>query len=267
MKQFVKSALIGLLTATNKFPTRVTRKADLAALLARLHPRRAPQGLIRLGPDGDGGYLVPNDLDGIQTCFSPGVCEISGFEKDCAERGMKVFMADRSVDGAAAQHPLFHFTKKYVGVTTNDDFMTMDNWIASSLPENTSDLLLQIDIEGFEYEVFLAMSDALMQRFRIIVVEFHQVDMLWSNPFFRVASRAFDKILQTHACVHIHPNNCNPALRLGGLEIPRVMEMTFLRRDRLGDAPFETRFPHPRDFDNTPKKPVPLPACWYSSGK
>lgn len=36
--------------------------------------------LIRLGPNGDGGYLVPDDLTGIEACFSPGVCATSEFE-------------------------------------------------------------------------------------------------------------------------------------------------------------------------------------------
>jgi hypothetical protein len=83
--------------------------------------------LIRLGPEGDGGYLVPNDLAEIEACFAPGVSVISGFEKDCADIGIKVFLADKSVDHPAESHKLFYFTKKYVGVTTSDDFMTIDD--------------------------------------------------------------------------------------------------------------------------------------------
>jgi hypothetical protein len=124
--------------------------------------------------------------------------------------------------------------------------------------------LLQIDIEGFEYETFLGMSDSLMHRYRIIVAEFHSLEQLWNRPFFQLASRAFEKILQTHVCVHIHPNNYHPAFDKEGLSIPRVAEFTFVRKDSVHHATPAKCFPHPLDGDNEPNQPhYPLPACWY----
>jgi hypothetical protein len=257
------SALIYSMGLLRAFPTRQTSRDRLERLLEKLRPLTSGRELIRLGPEGDGGYVLPDDLAGIEACFSPGVSGISGFEQDCAERGMKVFLADRSVSGPACRHELFTFTKKFVGATTDDDFMTLDEWVTASLPESTSDLLLQIDVEGCEYEVFLSASDALLRRFRIIVVEFHFLDHLWSEHFFRIARPVFDKLLQTHACVHIHPNNGGGVLRMGGLAIPPVMEFTFQRRDRLLNPVPRRDFPCPLDRDNTPHATVPLPACWY----
>ena len=142
--------------------------------------------------------------------------------------------------------------------------MTLDHWVTSSLDECSSDLMLQIDVEGAEYETFLSTSDQLMSRWRIIVAEFHFLHHLWSEPFFRVGSRVFDKILQTHRCVHIHPNNCCGSVSKGAIEIPRVMEFTFQRRDRLHNAKPVRAFPHPLDGDNTSNPSLPLPACWYA---
>jgi hypothetical protein len=221
--------------------------------------------LIRLGPNGDGGYVVPDDLTNVSACFSPGVSDVSGFEKDCANRGMKVFLADKSVDGPAEPDRAFHFSKKYLGATASDDFMTLDEWVNTSLPEHDSELLLQMDIEGYEYEVLLSTSEALMKRFRTIVVEFHSLDQLWSRPFFRLAASAFDKILQTHACVHIHPNNCCGSSTVAGIEIPPVMEFTFLRRERIQDAAYRSDFPHLLDYDNTGRESLSLPHCWYAN--
>jgi hypothetical protein len=127
--------------------------------------------------------------------------QISGFEKDCAELGMSVFLADNSVEKPADSHDNFFFSDKYVGVTSNQQFMTIDDWVQQSLPRSNNDLLLQMDIEGFEYEVLLNMSEALMKRFRIIVVEFHSIDQLWNSPYFSIVSRAFEKILaNTYLC-------------------------------------------------------------------
>jgi hypothetical protein len=155
------------------------------------------------------------------------------------------------------------FLNTFIGTTSDDEFTTLDNWVTSSLPETDCDLLLQIDIEGYEYEVFLSTSGTLMRRFRIIVAEFHQLDQLWSWPFFKLAGRAFDRILQTHTCVHIHPNNFFRPLQKQGLSIPRAMEFTFLRNDRLESSSYQDRFPHPLDFDNTGSSPLVLPQCWY----
>ena len=219
--------------------------------------------LIRLGPKGDGGYLLPDDLAGIEACFSPGVSFLSGFEKDCADLGIKIFLADKSVERPVESHALFYFTKKYLGATTSGNFITLDDWVNSSLSGSQSDLMLQADIEGYEYGLFLSASDHLMRRFRIIIVEFHHLDQLWNQPFFQLASRAFDKVLQTHTCIHIHPNNYSSPLHRGGLVIPEMAEFTFLRNDRLSNPSYATTFPHPLDFDNTPKTHLPLPKCWY----
>jgi hypothetical protein len=104
----------------------------VAALMAQLHPQVTPQPLIRLGPPDDGGYVLPDDLAGIDVCFSPGVSTVSGFEKDCAELGMEIFMADYSVAGPALEHPKFHFIKKFIGPKPSANFITLDDWVADT---------------------------------------------------------------------------------------------------------------------------------------
>jgi len=263
MSQHNESCLSDLLESAGLVAMPTTDPEELVRLLRRLHPRDSGKSLIRLGPEGDGGYLVPDDLEGILACFSPGVSMISGFEKDCAERGMTVFLADKSVDQPQEEHERFNFTRKFVGALSNQDFMTMDDWVTAALPEQDADLLLQMDIEGYEYETLLSTSNNLMRRFKLLVVEFHHLDLLWGLPLFNLAGRVFDKILQTHYCVHIHPNNCCGSVIKHGIEIPRVMEFTFLRRDRMDRSDYRTDFPNALDYDNTDGAPLELPNCWY----
>lgn len=263
MKDLIKGIAIKFLGLGNAHPTGETDKLNVLSLIRSLHPQHAGIDLIRLGPSGDGGYLIPDDLDGIEACFSPGVSDISGFEDECAKAGMRVFLADRSVDGPAVANERFCFTKKFIGALTSDEFTTIDDWVCSSLPGRTSDLLLQIDIEGCEYETFLSASPALMKRFRIIVCELHWLDHLWSKPFYRVAEPAIAKVLQTHSCVHVHPNNRCGLVRKKGIDIPRVMEFTFLRTDRCRGNSYVREFPHSLDVDNVSSKPpIVLPREW-----
>jgi hypothetical protein len=256
----------GLLMLPGKlpfFPMKPTQMERITSLLERLHPIRCSTPLIRFGPAGDGGYLIPDDLVNIEACFSPGVNNVAGFELDCARAGMKVFMADASVETPPERHPSFVFTKKFVGATSGADFMTFEEWIEQSGISRESDLMLQMDIEGHEYETFISMPPALLERFRIIVVEFHCLDYLFSEPLFRLYSCAFEKILRTHSCVHIHPNNVCPALRIRDFQLPQMAEFTFLRKDRISDSTFETRFPNPLDRDNTVGPTLVLPPSMY----
>ena len=75
-----------------------TEKDKVIGLIKSLRPYETDLELIRMGSTVDGGYLVPDDLEGIKTCLSPGVDTESGFEIDCLNRGMRVYMADNSFD-------------------------------------------------------------------------------------------------------------------------------------------------------------------------
>jgi len=266
MNKLIKKLARTTFSIINVHPTRLTDKNELQSLLNKLQPISCDKELIRLGPMNDGGYLVPDDLVGIEACFSPGVGICSGFEKDCADRGMRIFLADRYVKKPTEHHEYFQFTKKNLGVLTNDNFMTIDDWVISSLPDSQGDLLLQMDIGGSEYEVLLGASDKLMKRFRIIVVEFHSSNELWNKPFFQLVLRVFEKLLQTHTCVHNHPNNHSDSVIIGEIELPILTELTFLRNDRIRNSSFTKFFPHPLDADNRKSNPsLPLPKCWYNS--
>ena len=49
--------------------------------MKKLIPKKIDIELIRLGEDNDGGYLVPNDLKGINKNYSAGVGFLTKFEK------------------------------------------------------------------------------------------------------------------------------------------------------------------------------------------
>ena len=263
-RKTLKAAGVRLVGGLGMHAASRTPRSSVQALLQTLRPLDSGIELIRIGPDGDGGYLLPDDLDGIAHAFSPGVSTESGFEAELAGRGMQVFLADHSVDGPAATHPRFVFDKRFVGCVTDERYITLDDWHAAKLGGDSAELLLQMDIEGAEYETLLAASPSLLAKFRIMIIEFHWLPQLWNEPFFAVAARVFAKLLATHAVVHIHPNNCCGSVKSAGLEIPRIAEFTLLRRDRLRATGFRTTFPHPLDRPNVRKAPLDLPPCWYS---
>ena len=259
-----------ILSPAKIFPSKTTKAADLRSLVHSMRVTPIDSELIRVGPNKDGGYLVPDCISDIKYCFSPGVAESSDFELSLANRDMEIFLADRSVDAPPITHPNFHFQKKFIASRdcTSEGLMTMDSWYSEMIepPTNNSpEAILQMDIEGQEYEVLHNMSGSLLSRFRVIIIEFHRLYELADRYSYRWMSSAFHKLLQSHTVVHIHPNNNRKTLSLHGIKIPANMEFTLLRRDHLKTADKTLTFPHPLDQKCVASKPdIILPACWHA---
>jgi hypothetical protein len=258
-----------LLCPLGFYPGKTTQASRLQELVEAMRIQPTKHELIRLGPDSDGGYLLPDDLDGLQFCFSPGVANCSDFELQLAERGFEVFLADRSVDGPSVPHPNFHFQKKFIAASNCElaGVMSLDTWyqdLVGPVSPESPEALLQMDIEGCEYEVLHSLSEALLSRFRVVIIEFHKLNQLADRFAFSFMAPAIRKLLRSHAVVHIHPNNYRRTLAIHNLEIPANMEITFLRRDRLQASKKVNAYPHPLDRRCVLAKPeLALPSCWY----
>jgi len=234
---------------------KLTSDRDLINFLSFLQENTTAFELVRVGGDGDGGYLLPNDFEGMNLCFSPGVGENSRFEFDLVSKyGFHCWLADHSVSSPAIIHPRIHFTKKFVGVVNNYKYLRFDDWVEGVCSYNqSSELLLQMDIEGAEFGVLLDASDNILKRFRTIVVEFHQLEKMFDQNEFNLIQLTFKKLLKQFIIVHAHANNAAPVFKRGKVAIPSVIEFTFLRRDRVHHIKplgFEL---HPLDQPNVPQ--------------
>jgi hypothetical protein len=191
--------------------------------------------MIRLGGSEDGSYALPDDLCGITHCFSPGVGPSSAFELDVAKLGMQVFMADASVARPAARHPNFHFQNDYVASysDTENHLVSMDDWVGVNLIEaEAGDLLLQMDIEGAEYEVIHSMSEEILQKFRIVVIEFHHLNQLRHGIMCGYMKSAFEKLLKHFNVCHAENNLAAGTFKAGYSRYSRLCEVSFIRKDR-----------------------------------
>lgn len=220
--------------------------------------------MIRLGSHGDGGYVVPDDLDGLAACFSPGVSTVADFELSLAERGVPSFMADASVAAAPTDHPLFDFEPTFVGTDDGPGWTTMESWLRRKAPD-TGDLLLQMDIEGAEWPVLGGLDRATLLRFRIIVLELHDVHRIFLRSGLNEVSQVLRKLLDDFEMVHLHANNNLQPLHLQGYEVPPVLEMTLLRKDRVLHRTPVAELPHPLDVRNNAHVPeIVLAPYWYA---
>jgi hypothetical protein len=238
-------------------------RRSIERLLGRFAPEACSQNLVRIGPAFDGGYLIPDDLTGIEALYSPGVSDTLGFDLEIAKRGIPCFLADGTVDRPSDMHPSMSFEKKMIGDGTADSFMSLESWVNRTAPSH-GDLMLQMDIEGAEYEVLLGTNRSLLDRFRIIVLELHWLDRYLLGDNRTQLSNLMDLLLKNHVICHLHPNNvCAPVNMLGRL-VPPIIEVTLLRKDRLVEIMSNKQtYPHPLDSPNCTNLPTrKFPPFW-----
>ena len=243
--------------------TKVTNLNKLNHFFSLIKPVKTEFDLIRIGSDSDAGYLIPNDLIGINTCFSPGVSQEAFFENDLSKMNIKSYMADFSVESPPINNNNFDFIKKYIGFENTPNFISLQDWI--KLKENEdNEMILQMDIEGGEYNVLIDTSSETLKKFRIILIEFHNFDSLLNYKSFDLISSGIYKLLRDFHIVHIHPNNCAKTVKYKHFEIPPIIEFSFIRKDRVNNYSPQINFPHKLDKSNFPNyKDIILPKCFY----
>ena len=233
--------------------------ATVADLLNLVWPSKTDIPLVRVGSDSeaDGGYLVPDDLEGIDRLYSPGVAESMEFEKHFLAKGVPCELIDGSVDSAPENHVNARFQKLWLAADSAADRVSLKDWVNESSRQN-EELGLQIDIEGSEYECLLSASDETLLRFRFIVLELHDLRSAFTRSGLTLLKSLIRKLKVTHEIVHLHPNNCCGAVFEEELVWPEVLELTLIRKDRISKFLGLAELPHPLDRDNTPNPPLVL---------
>ncbi len=85
-----------------------------------------------------------------------------------------------------------------------------------------------MDSKGAEQNCLLAVSESVLRRFRVIVVELHWLDLLGSARFLNQRVLPMLHMLDPDfGCVHADANNCCGIVVLGFVTVPRVLELTY----------------------------------------
>lgn len=230
---------------------------DVLTLLRLLRPHDAVgYEKLRVGSPHDGGYVLLDDLAGLQAVVGCGVGHDVRFELELANRGIDVDLFDHTVAGAPQGHPRFRFHK--VRVTTQVELQAPSislEGIARMRALSDDAAMLKMDIEGDEWALLAETGRAAFRPYRQIVIELHWFDRLGDRSVREVVLTGVRNLTRDFAVVHVHANNHAPMLSFGGFLAPCVLEATLVKRSRYRLRPSEEEFPTPLDTPNNPNKP------------
>jgi hypothetical protein len=248
MSSVFRRAAFAFLTAIGLTYARQTTPQKIHELFRRLWPQSIGVDLLKCGE-----YLIPTDIGVIDAVFSPGVGPNSEFELFFASKNIPCYMADASVDAPSVSNSNFHFVKKYIGATTQGEFINLEDWIHQNYPEGQN-AVLQMDIEGAEYESILSVSSETLKRFKLIVMEIHYLNFLASQEGMALGSAFFHHLLKDFTVAHFHVNNFLRPVKFKDVMFPADIEITLVRNDLVKNPQPVEVLPHPLDMKNNPNK-------------
>lgn len=209
----------------------------------------------RLGPDEDGGYVVPEIvLEKCSALMCYGVGGDMRYEEEFAEKYKKpTLLFDHTVTPNIGHwnNDNLKFTPEGLGIGKEKCKDWYEHYSELNL---TGEVLLKIDIESGEYEYFKTTDiSQLSEKVLGILLEVHWID---SEPNRLSTIDIFNKINSEFALCHIHGNNWGDLWEYKGFNLPKVLELTFINRKLASTTKPDTQaYPIPGlDLPNNPSK-------------
>lgn len=230
--------------------------SDTRRLLELLTPRKTVSlRMERWGPNADGGYVVPAELMHSGTLLlTGGIADDLRFEADVAQRvpGICFVMFDHTI-AALPGHTPNNATWHRLGLAAQDSngFVSLDSAAALAKLTSTDSLILKLDIEGAEWDVLESVSDSLLDRVAVLIIEFHDFSRReeW-HRYRQILERLHTRLRP----VHVHGNNHSTirTIHRYDVQIPEVLEVTFVPRKFALLETWDHDAPTTLDFPNQP---------------
>lgn len=210
----------------------------------------------RFGSPCDGGYILLDDFQGIDTAFSFGVEQNASWDVDIAKCGVTVYQFDHTVDAPITDNPRLIFARKRIFTEARPESESLPSLIRQHDKRNAKpNILLKIDIENDEWAVFDTTPPEILNRFSQIVGEFHYLQGLSDLQWRRFVTRVLEKLSDSYAVVHVHANNIGGFSNVANIIFPNVLEITFANRSMYSFSETDEIFPGPLDAPNDPSHP------------
>lgn len=184
-------------------------------------------GLERFGSANDGGYVLPSQLATIDTgVISIGVGQNNDCDLELAQRGLRVWAWDHTITKLPRKHSLIEFRK--TGLGQGVSLASLEEIVDASFGSDARELILLLDAEGAEWDALSSAPTYLLNRFKVISIEFHGLGDLLFDPASKMA--VLQLLANSFAPIAVHANNHGAIWRIGEFDWPDALEVTYVRR-------------------------------------
>jgi hypothetical protein len=227
---------------------------DVLRLVRRLRPCRPAEGVIRLG--GEGGWVVPNALDGISAALVfDGTGRSTPVAHALAERGFRV-LHYRPSTGATAPNDPAHRLSRTWSLHTDNTGITLTQALADHGLAADRQLLFVFDVDGAEWELLPEIDPEDLSRFRVILGRLTGLLDIDDHYEFARVRRGVKALVAGHVPTHVHADNSTPLALVRGVPLPATLEISLLRHGESICAPYNGPLPAPEDLPSTPREEI-----------
>ena len=239
LKKNYSSEFIKILSSLQDLKQKVQKpktNTELGILISFLTAPRKVVGKkkLRLGNNGDGGYVLLDDFADIKIAYSLGISNMTNFDKALADKGIDVYMYDHTINRLPYKNKKFHWLKKGLGAknTRKKNLMTLMEMLEQNGHLKEKNMLLKIDVEGSEWETFNELPEEFLKKFKYIIGEFHSFKKnILKNEKSKIILSVLNKLNKTHQVFHKHCHSTIEAFVLGEYYFCNNIELSFIKRE------------------------------------
>jgi len=185
------------------------------------------KNVIRIGSDSDGGYIFMDDLSAKDLFISAGIADDFNVDLQVVDKVGKLIMIDPSIDPVLFPQDHQEFIQLPLAPKGIKNSISLDQILSEN---EFKDSILKIDIEGAEWAIFAEFDQEKYKSFRQIVMEVHWLSNVNDNALHEIKMQALTKLNKYHQIISVHVNNYGEYRIMGGVPIPDVVEITYVRK-------------------------------------
>lgn len=209
---------------------------------------------IRIGHSFDGGYVLLDDFEGITNALSFGISNDDSWDSAIARMGIHVDQYDHSIECSPTQHSLMKFHKCKIGSQVREGVTTLGELMSGHLG-SSGGVIIKMDIEGDEWEIFDKIDDKALLPVSQLICEFHGFSKINQIGFYMRCMRAIEKIRKIFIPFHVHANNYSRFEIIANFPVPDVIEVSFCNSFKYNTEKCNEIFPTNIDQPNNPDEP------------
>jgi hypothetical protein len=216
--------------------------------------------LVRIGQDLDGGYVMLDYKLRDTIAYNFGISNEVSWDRDMLFLRNVIYQYDHTISDTPLHDTDVKYFKKGIASSEQEEMVTLSSAIFSNGHQDRNDLILNIDIEGYEYDVLRSIPPETFAQFSQIVIEYHWFSQaLQDKKSLEDYIYAIQHISKTHQIIHVHGNNFSGFGVYSGIVVPDVIEATYVRKSDHSFVKNDDYFPTTLDRPNNPnEKDIPL---------